>query len=1112
MFHHAISILTAILLLAGTAVASASLDITGKRFSPSRIYLVQSSLNKQGPIIALKKQTNFLRIFLPAMAEDHSDVIINTLGYRIDLPRGIRVLEDQPRAGDHVEIVHDRDGTRVTGRFDQAEIIKRCIQNLWGIELVLWYEVDAELKDDQQVDIKLTLLDGNKALFTDASALIIKPALSIPQALPTDHFRLWLHYGPLYRAGHYDELAQNLHKAGINSIQIMAGNLELMQAMKDRGFYIIAQRAGSYHKAHKHVADVLEQGESWFAKNDAGQMVKALPLADAVIWDYEPSPATYDDDIRITAEFRKQLGIADSIQLSSEIIKKKYLSSWILFRQKQLAMVATHWANWSRSIKPDIQTILTHGQANVFDPSGGVDYRNIGKAVDIYDPMNFAGINAIMGMKRWQQAAPDLKFAGCQNVAYSSRSPVFISAQMIGMQTLSAALLGNAGTSVYPGQTMDGENFIVFNRVMSFLGQHQQAIWPKSASSKKLLLHLLPKEQAKITLGNGKTLLNIYPDWERQAVARTYYDVKAKSFLAVIANWNQTEPCYAKLSLPDNQDILMVINRENKKVFTLNGQTELSAQDIQKNMTLRVNAGDFAGFEIRPHDSNLLVNYRETPGEQLTADYREYAALDAAASSAPSVITYDDFDHDQEFEYVIHTTSQKVWISQQGNVVRWQAANGSTLDTQGFGLLRDQIYLPVSLQSNTQLDSRMNLRSAKKMELGVKLVFDRTVNLTTQDSQVDLLLTKTLLVDDITSNISVNITIQNTSISMEHGTLELSYRVHNHLKSDPLNPSQPWAMDDGRLVALNQNRSLSILSKAMSETFKDTIFSRYQLTGPFALKALGEYQSQKKILLGFHFAKPDKILQGLRWHAGNDKQGTIEWMYRPAIIHPGDSWSCDYQATLRSGIRELTHDVVQQLTTIQVKPEQDDNLLLHLNFENGFDATHASGSVKAVTTGKPHLVDTPSSKGLELSGNVSLSLPAAHNFNLNTGKLAMRFMPLWDGNDGVSHKFINLKTSTGSMYLRKLADGRLLMNMIDSNKKQHYPWTLVKEMKKNQWHELVITWDAKRGHMMLFLDSIKLSDREYKPWDMGELSSKSLLHFTGDAEAVIDWIKIWDRS
>lgn len=1109
------AVFTAVLITSAFTAPSTALDIYGKRFAPPRAYLIQPTLNKSGTVAALPGRDNFLRIFLPPIdtaTPEGRAIDPAKLRFTVTLPAGVTILEDTPKLTTGSGELDGQPAVTAKGTFDAKEVKLRCLDNAYGIERIVWFQLDESFEPGDTRPIRLQLHHGDELVFTDDATLRIEAELTPPPTVSPKHFKLYLHYGPHYRAGQYDAVADDLRKAGINAVQIMGWNLELMEEMAQRDFYIIAQRGGSYHGLYAHLADVVEQGPAWYESDDDGVMAKTMRYADAVILDAEPTPADYDPDPRIHAMFRDRLGLPVDAPMDETTVKSQHLSEWIAFRQDLFATAVKHWADWTRSLKPGVETILTEGRCNIFDPTSQIDYRKVGDAVTFYDPMNYAGLNAVQGMKQWKAAAPDLRFMGCQNLAYTSYSPVFISAQTVGLQTLSAALLGNAGTSIYPGQTMDAENFIVFNRVMTFLGKHESIIWDGTPDPAEAMLTLLPKEDSTITLGNGQSIRNTYPDWDRDAVARTYRSNAGDEYLAVVTNWNASEPCYARLAIPGLDGEWMVVDDESKAVMQVGGQSKWTASQLAQGVSLKVPPSDFRGVRVARFDESAARGLDAVNVDETDAAYREYAAIDGGSGDGAesSLIAYDDFDADGQFEYVVETDAQKVWISQRGHVVRWLSGD-ALLETAGMGLCRDQLFMPTGEQSNQQLDALMALRSRRDAENHVELVFERDVALDSLGGMVDVQITRTFTIGKQRPDVGVEVKFLNASLSMTVKSIDLSYRVHNHVASAGPDARRLWLDTDNTLFEMGTPTGLTISSNDLSDHEQDMLFSQYDVAGPHRITALGEYMRESKMLLSYAPRDPDTLLQALRWRSASGDQATVEWMYLPINLPSGDSWAAAYDMSLYSGVAALDHEAVTAARPRPPVAAEGGTLLLHLDFEDGLDAIVGEGDPAATVSGDPTLVPTPTGHGIKITGDSGLSFNPAQHIDLNRGKLAVRFMPLWEGSDQQSHELLVVNPSHGHVYLAKLADGRLLMNMFDKDNVQHWPWTIVNTMKRDTWHDVAVTWDAAKGRMVLYLDHVKVAEHQGEPWEMGAFNAGSRLTIPGSAEAVIDDLKIWDR-
>jgi hypothetical protein len=189
-------------------------------------------------------------------------------------------------------------------------------------------------------------------------------------------------------------------------------------------------------------------------------------------------------------------------------------------------------------------------------------------------------------------------------------------------------------------------------------------------------------------------------------------------------------------------------------------------------------------------------------------------------------------------------------------------------------------------------------------------------------------------------------------------------------------------------------------------------------------------------------------------------------------------------------------------------------LLFHLSFDGTTEPLVARGDKRVVATGTPTYEDTPGGKAIRMTKGVSLSYLPADNINLQRGRLAIRFKPLWEGAENQDRLLLTVRPKTGFVYLGKLADGRFLMNMFDAQDRQHWGFHSVRIMPANTWHDVTVTWDTGRGMSLLFLDGRKVVEYRADPWQMADLDN-SLAHcrltFPERSEVVIDDVKVWDR-
>jgi len=1101
--------------------------VHGKRFDPPRIYFTHASINKGGISSGIRGQDNYLCLYFLPVDNRAKEYSPDGFSYSVLLPDFVEVL-DQGEEGLSVTPcqVGAKPYQRATRPFDAETVRLRCFRAKYGIETAIWYRVKEDAAIPRELpEISVTLTHKGETCFTDTARLKIHDELVTPPRVSPKHFRLWLHYGPHRRRGHYDELADYLSKAGINAIQFTVygpQSLDYVEAMRKRGFYAIVQRSGSYGQIYKdNMRGCLTRGQEWFREADTGTMETYLPHADAVLWDFEPSPLRVQLDDWTVARFREAQRIPEAELLTEETIKAKHLKQWGWFRQDQCTTCVEHWASFCRSIKPDVETILTEGRVNMFDPPGQIDYLKCGKHVTFCDPMNFVGVGAVHIMKQWMARAPEARFAGCHNVALSSRHNVFISAKSIMLQVLSAALIGSKGNGIYPGPAMDAENFVQLNRVMGLMGRHERLMFEGSADPANVIVTALPKEDYEISLGDGRKIRNTYPDWSHDAILRSYRLDGSNEHLTAVANWNAKEPCYLKLTMSVADGRWLVADHESRQVFTLDGRPAIASDALNKGLFLRCPPFNFRGFHVLPDTDaarRQTQDYRPVSLEEIASEAQAYAQSGQGSGGGLAQgdlrLGFDDFDRDSKFEYLIQTPDQKVWVSQHGTIARWALA-GHTIETDGLGLCRDMIWLPQVERANAGMDAVMKLESKEVRSDGVALTFSKSVSLDAVSGMVSLKIEKELFVSPEPGRLTVRARILNTSLAMDAPTLDLSYRVHNYIDYGRAK-TVFWA-DDGTRVGqwTDVQKHYSVPNAGLAKPEAAHIFAQCEVTEPHRPVRFGDHFPSEQLLLTVRPSRPEQVLQLLRWgrRANVVGSGTIEWVYRPHSLAQGKDVSYEYQILLTPGVSSLGSGSAQPAKEATAEAPEP-GLLLHLDFNDSPNAILSKGTHHAVVKGAPVYEDTPGGRGIRVTKGVELSFLPEGNIDLQRGKLYIRFKPLWHGTDGKTHYLLTVRPKAGFLYFGKIADGRFLLNMFDERNQQHYPWHMIRTLEADTWHSSTVTWDAARGLMALYLDGKKVAEHRGKPWRMAALDNR-LNHcrivIPETADAVIDEIKIWEQ-
>jgi hypothetical protein len=391
-------------------------------------------------------------------------------------------------------------------------------------------------------------------------------------------------------------------------------------------------------------------------------------------------------------------------------------------------------------------------------------------------------------------------------------------------------------------------------------------------------------------------------------------------------------------------------------------------------------------------------------------------------------------------------------------------------------------------------------------EDGIELIFTRDVSLDSLGGLVSIQLTRRIDIAADKPQVNVGVTIKNTSLSMSVTQVPLSYRVHNHVQYNERTDQTVWVDDGSAVHRLGAADDCTIASAGLSGDQTDLLFGAYDMVGPHRIEAFGEHYADDGLLWSIVPRDADELLQILRWSDGRWRSGTVEWIYRPIDLSRGQSWSTSFAMSLTPNVRVPSESAVRNALPKVAAEARDEGLLLHLDFND--DAGVAKISGEAIYE------DTPTGRGLRVADGTSLSIEPQGHIDLQQGRMLIRYKPLYDGADDQTHEWLTISPTVGHVYVAKLADGRILMNMFDDQGAQHYPWTLGREITAGGWHELLLTWDANAGRMALYLDGEKKAEHVGEPWTMGELinaNPRCKMTIPASADCVIDEIRIWNR-
>ena len=1121
------AVLLMVVFAGAETTGAAAADVYRKRFDPPRIYFTNSSLNKSGITHGIKGQDNFLDFYITPVDNTKGQYTAEGFSYTVIVPAFVDMLDIEEQGLTVTEIEwQGQPHKAVTRELNSAMVQARCLRGDYGSEYQwLWYRIaeDREIPSTLQ-NISVTLHYKGRECATDTSRLRIHEELSPPR-LSAEYFKLYLHGSPRYRRGKWDQLADYLARAGFNTV-LSLESLEFNREMQKRGLYVIHQQSGSYHQIYEDdFRSCVIEGPKWFGKADGGHTAEQLAYSDGTLWDFEPGAAGRITGINLDPwfidRFKKEHNIPAHTELTREIIQNQYFEEWITFRQNLAALCVKHWAEFSRSIKPDIETIATEGAVNRFDIATDADYAKYAKYVTYCDPMNFVAPSSLQNMKKWMRRVPEGQFLGCQNLGVGGYGTVFIPDQDTMLQVLGAAMIGCKGTSLYPGNCMDAKNFVLFNRVMSFMASNQDIMFEGTPDPANVMLSPIPKEDTEIDLGDGNKIRNTYPDWDHDAKIRAYYSSKLNEYLVVVNNRNRKETCHLKLTANLPKGTWFIVDDETRALAMSNGKANIPSDSFARDIYLPCPPYEYRGFRIKPALAaipDVLKSYRPIDLEESRKDALAYSQSgervnDAITDGALS-LGFDDCDQDSRFEYLVQSPGQKTWVSQNGTIVKWQI-DDQVIDTTQLGLCNDMLWLPQSERTNGEMATVMRLEERKVQADRIVLVFSKVAALDSLGGMVSVKLTKEFTFYEEPGEVSVRVSIFNDSLSMEVPSIDLSYRVHNYIDYTGTGKTVAWTNDGSQIIKQIGGLTHTVLNTGLTQNETLEAFGQCDVLGPHDIVSFGEYFPQKQLLLSFHAQDPSRILQMLRWGRGDETgdEGTIEWMYRPETLAQGNEISYEYQIKLKTAVELPNPAAVEQTRPRKQNNEVDNHLVFHLDFENTCDAVVSKGNPKAEITGKPVYEQSPNGMGIVMTKASKLSYLPQGNINLQKGKLYIHFKPLWHGSDGEKHFFLTVTPKPGLVYFGKLDDGRLLFNMFDKDGQQHWPHHGIRDMAPGDWHKATVAWDADKGKIVLFLDGEKVAESNSHPWQMGKLgNSLDTCRITiPGSEIVIDEIKIWDR-
>lgn len=161
--------------------------------------------------------------------------------------------------------------------------------------------------------------------------------------------------------------------------------------------------------------------------------------------------------------------------------------------------------------------------------------------------------------------------------------------------------------------------------------------------------------------------------------------------------------------------------------------------------------------------------------------------------------------------------------------------------------------------------------------------------------------------------------------------------------------------------------------------------------------------------------------------------------------------------------------------------EQD--LLLSVPFTGSAEAKVATGSPKAVVSGKPSFVPDKERPGMFIEPGVVVSYEASGNFNPDEGTVLLWFKPNWDSGDGKSHTFFKVYGKGMGLRLTKGYTDTQASNFLYLLYGPGY-WNVKVDddagrfFQKDRWVHLAGTWSITDQKMNLYVNgALKATER-----------------------------------
>jgi hypothetical protein len=611
--------------------------------------------------------------------------------------------------------------------------------------------------------------------------------------------------------------------------------------------------------------------------------------------------------------------------VTTEDIRKNHRLQWREFRLRETVDVIGAMASAIRAYSPKLIVadydypfwFNRPGFENRFD-SVAKDSRTYEQHVDAHfssfyhynkkEAFDLIDVN-VKALKKDVYMTPSISRAGPIHGSYTSRSET-VDPWFMRLKILGAAASGAKGISIYPGHQVDGLFFVEIDRAMAEIAVNEEFYLQGKRCDDSFKAEGLPLSKRTLEI-EGKPVTSTHPQWEQHLGLRGH--VFGGGFLLTAINFHDLYDCFVRVTPPELAGEVLVCDPTRKLVYTdPDGNLAWQAEKLRQGFMVKIAKRDAAFIRLGSPDE-AAAEWTRVTQEEIARDYetacnampREEVAITPVERDGLGV-ALGDIDKSGEPEVILYSKTQKLWIDpgNGGKLVEWQhVPSGDRMCQTGIAgekqqsLFWDQFWLPAAARNSGEESARYSVLRAELSGDKAELTLEKELALPL------IKLRKTFSLTGDQDSFSVEYEITNRG----EGEIEFSFWSHNFPKlGDPAN-----LCGGMEIILPGEGAPISVLGAADG----DGVFLLpgkeplgFKSGKPCEAPRIGCYSLAGKF--GAFFSLGNEVRQFYLWRG---EQPTIEWMYDPVRLAPGEAWRASVKVLFLSGVeRETFASAVQE--------------------------------------------------------------------------------------------------------------------------------------------------------------------------------------------------------